>query len=322
MGWGGYSGYGFRPYVPVAVKKAQALKQAIALAKKQGRQSSPVKIEGRKIAKTFWGLAWCDNLASYSDFANRLPRGATYVRNGSVVDLVIKSGKIEALVAGSETYEVTIAITKLDKKTWTTIKQDCSAAIDSLLDLMAGKFSAGVMQRLTRQQDGLFPSPREIKLQCSCPDYSDCCKHIAAVMYGVGARLDRQPELLFELRGVDHQELVSAAVADDNLSRELAAGSDNALAGMDLGELFGIDLDSPAAVATPAVAPARRRSAKRAAEPTPAVPSKVEKAARKSTSKPTTKATATASLSRPVKKQRLAKPSLAKPKRAALKRAK
>ena len=243
MGWGRYDSQ-WAPYVPVGQKLAKAGKKAAQLAKQQGREPSPVKLTGRKIAATFWGKAWCDNLEAYSDYANRLPRGATYVRNGSVVDLVIKPRKVEALVAGSETYTVTIEISPLATTTWKTIKQDCSASIDSLLDLLGGRLSDGVMQRLTRQKDGLFPSPREIKMQCSCPDGSYCCKHLAAVMYGIGARLDNQPELLFLLRNVDHQELASQAVAEGNLDKELSGKSDGSLAGADLGAIFGIDLDS------------------------------------------------------------------------------
>lgn len=241
MGWGFY---GFREYVPAAQKRARGLKHAASVAKKEGRELSPVTIEGRKIAKTFWGLAWCDNLQRYSDFSNRLPRGATYVRNGSVLDLVIQPGRIEAIVAGSEAYTVKITITELSKATWQTIKRDCTTSIDSLLDLLAGKFSDGVMQRLTRRDDGLFPAPKEIKMQCSCPDSSYCCKHLAAVMYGVGSRLDKQPELLFTLRKVDPQELVSQAVSAGNLEHELA-GEPGTLNDQDLGALFGIELDLP-----------------------------------------------------------------------------
>ncbi len=247
MGWG-YSQWA--PYVPVAQKKNNAVKHAAQVAKKQGRQPAPVQLEGRKIATTFWGQAWCQNLEAYSDYANRLPRGATYVRNGSVVDLVIKPRNIEAIVAGSETYKITISIEGLAKPTWKKIKQECSASIDSLLDLLAGRFSDGVMQRLTRQKEGLFPSPKEIQMKCSCPDYSYCCKHLAAVMYGVAARLDKQPDLLFVLRDVDHQELVSQAVAEGNLDRELSGVSD-ALAGEDLGAIFGIELDVAPAPSKP-----------------------------------------------------------------------
>src|ERR1700704_5566360 len=101
--------YDWKPYVPVAARRAQAAQEAAKLAKK-GRQTSPVVIDGRKIAKTFWGEAWCDNLERYSDFANRLPRGRTYVRNGSVVDLRIAPGKVAALVSGSTVYEVRVSV--------------------------------------------------------------------------------------------------------------------------------------------------------------------------------------------------------------------
>ena len=154
MSWGDSQ---WAPYVPVAQKKANAVRHAAQLAKKQGREMAPVKLAGRKIATTFWGQSWCQNLEAYSDYANRLPRGATYVRNGSVVDLVIKPRSIEAIVAGSETYKITINIDGLAKPTWKKIKQECSASIDSLLDLLAGRFSDGVMQRLTRQQEGSVP---------------------------------------------------------------------------------------------------------------------------------------------------------------------
>ena len=253
-----YRHYGFQwaPYVPVARKRANATRYAQRIAKKQKRQPMPVAIQGRKIAKSFWGQAWCDNLEAYSDFANRLPRGATYVRNGSVADLVIKPGKIQAIVAGSEPYDVTITISELKKATWTRIKKECSASIDSLIDLLSGQLSDSIMQRLTQKNDGCFPAPAEIEMNCSCPDYSYCCKHIAATMYGVGARLDSQPELLFVLRKVDHQELVTQAVSKDNLDRELAGtgtANANSLADQDLSELFGIDLDadsSPPAIGT------------------------------------------------------------------------
>lgn len=268
MGWGRDYGSDWAPYVSVGQKLAQGRKLAETIAKKQGRKPSPVKIEGRKIAKTFWGVAWCDNLNAYSDFSNRLPRGATYVRNGSVADLVIKSRNIEAVVAGSKAYTVRITIDPLGKSDWKKIQADCSASIESLFDLMAGKFSNGVMQRLTQKADGLFPSPKQIKMSCSCPDYSYCCKHIAAVMYGVGNRLDSQPELLFLLRDVNHLELVSAAVSKQNLNKELSGQADASLEGVDLGELFGIDLNSESAPGTTSDVP--KSKSKRGAKKTAA----------------------------------------------------
>ncbi len=250
------------PYVSVGDKLNTAVRHATQLAKKQKREREPVSIQGRTIAKTFWGKAWCDNLTAYQDYSNRLPRGATYVRNGSVVDLIIKHRKIEAIVAGSTPYTVKIEITELDKSRWKAIRSECSESIDSLLDLLSGRLSDGVMKQLTDQTTGLFPSPREIRMSCSCPDSSRCCKHLAAVMYGVGARLDNQPELLFLLRGVDHQELVSQAIAAGNLDRELSS-INGGLDSQDLGAIFGIELEN--SVAEPAKPEKKKRTSKKVA---------------------------------------------------------
>jgi uncharacterized Zn finger protein len=253
MSWSGR----FAPYVPVAQRLAGAKKYAAAVAKKEHRSVAPVTIEGRKIANSFWGLAWCENLTRYSDYENRLPRGGTYVRNGSVVDLVISEGLIKALVGGSEVYTITIRIGTLAAGKWKQIKRECSQSIDSMLDLMQGKFDRAVMDRLTHKHQGLFPQPNEIKLDCSCPDDAGMCKHIAAVMYGVGHRLDSSPELLFRLRAVDHLELIRDAVSAENLDRAFAVGQDSALAGSDLGELFGIDLEVGFVPSEKQVRPAR-----------------------------------------------------------------
>lgn len=238
------SRYGYwPPYVPVAKRKAKAAAYAGQLAKREKRALSPVKIDGRKIASSFWGLAWCDNLEQYSDFANRLPRGRTYVRNGSVIDLQIDRGKIKSIVSGSEIYRIEIEIAVLKKTLWNRLKRDCSDSIDSLLDLVQGRFEQGVMQRLTQPNDGLFPQPKEIKMRCSCPDWAGLCKHLAATLYGVGARLDAAPELLFTLRGVDHLDLIREAVGTANLDRALDGTTAATLVDAELSEVFGIDIE-------------------------------------------------------------------------------
>ena len=238
---------------------------------------APVKITGREMAKTFWGRAWCSNLERYSDFANRLPRGRTYARNGSIVDLQITPGKITAVVSGSEIYDVKINIQPLRSERWKKLKQACSQSITSLMDLMQGRFSDGVMERLTRKDDGLFPAPSEIKIACSCPDWAYLCKHAAAVMYGVGARLDQEPELLFTLRDVDHLELISQAIAGDNLDRALGTDQAAALAGQDLGEMFGIELDTNVAPAPP---PSSKKASRRGRKPQAQAPGKKTPAAK------------------------------------------
>ncbi len=234
---GGY--YGYKPYVPVAQRRAQAAREVAKRAKK-GLVTTPICIEGRTITSTFWGKAWCTNLESYSDFANRLPRGRTYVRNGSVVHLAINGGQIKALVSGSELYEVQIDIAALPKPAWEVLKQECGGKVGTLVELLQGKLSKAVMELVTDRDRGLFPKPKEIKMRCSCPDYAGMCKHVAAVMYGVGNRLDRSPEMLFLLRGVDHQELIEQAIPTAPVPAESTAPT---IAAEDMGAIFGIEID-------------------------------------------------------------------------------
>ena len=243
MDYGDY--FGFRDYVSVGARRAQAAR-ALAKLQKKGRTISPVVIEGRQIARTFWGQAWCDNLERYSDFANRLPRGRSYVRNGSVVDLQVGPGSVTALVSGSTMYDVKVTVGAVPRSRWSAICADCSGAIDSLVELLQGRFSKGVMTRLCEEKAGLFPSPKEILFTCSCPDWASMCKHVAAVLYGIGARLDHQPELLFTLRKVDQQDLIANAGSDLSKKGRRPAGV-KVLASADLSEMFGIEM----AAATP-----------------------------------------------------------------------
>lgn len=201
--------WGWQPYVSAAQRRQKAARE-VEKQKKRGNALSPVVVEGRAIAKTFWGKAWCENLERYSDYANRLPRGRTYVRNGSVIDLKIGPGAIDALVSGSDLYRVALKVTPVSKARWKTLCTDCAGGIDSLVELLQGRFSKGVMERICLQGTGLFPSPKEIKLSCSCPDSAGMCKHVAAVLYGVGSRFDENPELLFRLHAVKAEELIVA----------------------------------------------------------------------------------------------------------------
>ena len=256
---------GWKPYVPVAQRQRQAARE-VEKRKKKGEIISPVVIEGNTIARTFWGKSWCENLERYSDYANRLPRGRTYVRNGSVVDLRIEKGAIHALVSGSSLYEVTLKIKPVAAEQWKAICADCTGAIESLVELLQGRFSKGVMERICRKGEGLFPAPGEIQLRCNCPDSAGMCKHIAAVLYGVGARLDRQPELLFRLRAVDEKDLIAGAAAGIPLSKQVPGGA-KVLDSEDLGDLFGLDMagrESPV-VAKRAAAVVKKRVATPAA---------------------------------------------------------
>ncbi len=261
-------------YINAATRRAQAAR-AVQRLTKNGRALSPVKITGRLIARTFWGQAWCKHLEELGDYANRLPRGRTYLRNGSVLDLQISSGRIKARVMGSMLYEQTIQIAPLPPARWAALKTACAGQIDSLVELLQGRLSAGVMKIITDPESGLFPSSREIKKTCSCPDSAGLCKHLAAVLYGVGAQLDERPELLFVLRGVDHLDLIGTATAAPSL-----AGDAPAFANDQLAELFGIEM---ATLPTPSAAPAPSASvpatAKRASKAKTTV--KAKPAARK-----------------------------------------
>ena len=230
----------WRPYVPVAQKRRQA-ERKLAKLKKPGQSVAPVRIEGRTIAKSFWGRSWCTNLERYSDFESRIPRGRTYVRNGSVLDLQIARGEVAAMVAGSSLYKVKITIAPVTAARWKAICRDCAGAIDSVVELLQGRLASGVMDRVCRQGDGLFPSPEEIKLSCSCPDWADMCKHVAAALYGVGARLDERPQLLFVLRGVDENDLLANAGQDLALTGA-GPGAAKILDDSDVAALFGLEM--------------------------------------------------------------------------------
>jgi uncharacterized Zn finger protein len=231
--------YGYAPYVPVAKRRAKAQKQLEKM-KKKGLNVQPIQLTGRKIADSFWGKGWCDHMESFSDYANRLPRGRTYVRNGSVCHLEIQGGGIKAIVSGSVLYSVSITISPLAKKKWDAVKSACTGRIGSLIDLLRGKLDSGVMEVVSDRKDGLFPQPGEIKFDCDCPDWAGMCKHVAAVLYGVGARLDHSPEMLFLLRGVNHEELVDVSAAITGAAK--TGTSRRRIAATGLADVFGVEM--------------------------------------------------------------------------------
>jgi uncharacterized Zn finger protein len=238
-----YSRRSLWPTYVSAAEKRELARKAVAKLKKSGEILEPVEIQGRKIARSFWGQAWCENLEAYSDYSNRLPRGRTYVRNGSVLDLKISAGRVQAKVNGSSLYRVDIKISALPSAAWKALVLSNSGQISTIMELLEGRISEAVMLRVTDQHTGLFPKPREISFDCSCPDIAGMCKHIAAVMYGIGHRLDERPELLFVLREVDQSELIQAASSSEQLltaGRSIGHGIDE---DEDLSALFGIDIE-------------------------------------------------------------------------------
>jgi uncharacterized Zn finger protein len=224
--------YDWMPYVSVGERRRKAERAAAKV-----QDSAPVIIKGNRIAQTFWGKAWCENLEHYSDYANRLPRGRTYVRSGCVIDLKITRGVVNALVSGSRIYDVQVAVAPIPKQRWKAVCHDVAGQIGSLVSLVKGEFDKTVMERLCQQKTGLFPQPAEIKFNCNCPDSARMCKHISAVLYGIGARLDENPELLFVLRDVNQQDLIASAgqqMTKPKTARLLESGN--------LSEIFGIEI--------------------------------------------------------------------------------
>lgn len=313
----------FPEYVPVAARKAKAAATAAKLAK--GKTAlSPVVLAGHKIADTFWGKAWCKNIESYQDFENRLPRGRSYVRSGAVIDLQIAKGEVTALVCGSQRtpYKIKIAIAPLAPSRWEYLKRSCLGKIGSLVSLIQGKLSAETLALLCDRENGIFPAPAEIKMDCSCPDWADLCKHLAAVLYGIGARLDADPSLFFVLRGVDQNELISAEVVDA-LTANVASEIDES----QLANVFGVDFDTSATLAvaesgpTTAIEPdavpsppkTKKRTSSKKASPAPE-PEAASSASMKTTRASTKKAPPAA---KPKTKAKPAEKAKAAPKRSA-----
>lgn len=236
---------GFPEYVSVADQKKRSLKVYEKLRKKNP-YIKPVFLDSKVIAKTFWGKAWCEHLKSYADYENRLGRGRSYVRVNAVCHLEIEAGKITATVSGSSVYQMTIRVEPLSQTKWGNIKNTSAGKISTLLDILQGKLPKDLIHSLCDVENGLFPDLNDLTFSCSCPDDAQMCKHIAAALYGVGNRLDKEPELLFLLRQVNAEELLGSAQLEnafDN-ARLNDTQDDLLLENDDLGALFGIELDS------------------------------------------------------------------------------
>lgn len=259
MAWGRQS-RGSNSWFKQSTKEEQqqsAEKMKRALEKKK-IELSPVSVPGRTIVKSWWGKAWTDNLERYADYESRLPRGRSYVRAGTVIDLKMGAGRVDAMVAGSKAtpYRITVTFDPLAAPMKKRISEACSGRIGSLSDLLSGKIP-DEMKVLFTQKGGLFPTPKEIHFHCSCPDWASMCKHVAAVMYGIGVRIDEQPELFFQLRGVEMAALVTQAIVEQTeaLAEGAVRSSRRVMASDDLSALFGIEMD---AVLVAETAPVKR----------------------------------------------------------------
>ncbi len=241
--------YGWKPYESVASKRAKAKRQLETMSKK-GHNLEPVTVEGNKMALSWWGKAWNANLVRYSDYSNRIGRGRSYLRNGSVLDLKIEKGLITSLVQGSSTkpYEVEIKIDRISPKKLKTISRKCEKKIGSMQELLNGKFPKELEDVFMTKGDGLFPAPKEIKFNCSCPDWAHMCKHVAATLFGVGVKLDRDPSLFFKLRSVEMESLVSTVAEKQvkGLLRKKPVKSSRIMDSDDLSDVFGVDMEEKA----------------------------------------------------------------------------
>ena len=238
----------YPPYVSVAEKKQKAAKKLKHLQKKMP-DIKPIILTGTALAQTWWGKSWNKNLERYADYNNRIGRGRSYVRHGAVLDLQIAEGLVMALIQGSASkpYQVKICIKPIGAPQWSAMKKQCEVQLKSLHDLLIGKFSKDLSDVFLAERSGLFPTPQEISFDCTCPDWASMCKHVAAALYGIGARLDETPSLFFTLRGVRIDDLVTETIqgATAELLSKAAQKSARAVDDADLSSLFGIDLDTP-----------------------------------------------------------------------------
>ena len=230
-------GFYSQPTTSELKRKSEASR---ASAEKKGKRLEPVVIQGRKIAKSWWGRAWCDNLERYADYESRLDRGKRYVKTGAVIDLSITKGRIQAKVQGSRKtpYKVEIRISPLSEERCQEILQKCGKRVETLEKLLSGDFPEELKELFT-QRGGLFPSSREISFSCSCPDWALMCKHVAAVLYGIGARLDENPSLFFELRGIEMGRFIDVAIAN-RVERMLKNAGRTSSRTMDEGDIRGL----------------------------------------------------------------------------------
>ena len=263
----------FPRYVSVAEKKAKAARKLKKL-KKNNPAIQPIVLESSAIAKTWWGKSWNLNLERYADYSNRIGRGRSYVRHGAVLDLQISAGQVKSLVQGSRTkpYTVTVKIKGITKRIWQNMKAACAGKLDSLPELLSGKFPKALGEVFTAQGRGLFPSPQEIGFDCSCPDWAYMCKHVAATLYGIGTRLDDDAGLFFKLRKVKIDDLIQQTLKDQSykLLDKAAKMGTGKIAESELSGMFGIDmeetmdLDLPETTKkAPAKTPVKKSAAKR-----------------------------------------------------------
>ena len=210
---------------------------------------NPVETSGmtkQEICSSWWGKSWCENLERYAEWANRINLGRGYARKGAVVDLKINGGDIHAFVFGSRSdpYEVKVKIYPIPFKRQQEIEKFAAGRIQNLEELISGNFPEG-LKDIFFQKGVLFPRPDEIDFSCTCADMSYMCRHVIAALYGIGVRLDSNPLIFFEMRGIDTEKFISNIV-NGKIEKMLANVnnySPRILKDADLIELFNVDID-------------------------------------------------------------------------------
>ena len=220
----------FSPRLKAADLEKQA---ATRLAEYQaaGEELHPVVNKTRKLARNFWGSAWMKQLALCESGGMCLAPGRTLLRHACVLHVDIQPGSISALVSAEEVFEVELKLESLDEERLDRLAATCSGHIDSLLSLMQGKVDEAVLQQLCHPENGLLPTPEDWHMHCTCPDWAEPCPHAAAAIYAAGCLIDEKPELLFTLRGIQPEALLSAPAPANEIDADK------------LSAMFGIDLD-------------------------------------------------------------------------------
>ncbi len=209
----------------------------LAELKAEGRDVHPVKASGRNLAKKFWGKAWMRSLAELELYYNTLSQGRTRLRSGCVLDVQVSPGQIEALVMGEYLYEIRIEAAPPEAEQVADLRERCAGQIGSWIDLLKGEVSNDLMAILSEPESGLFPRPEEWRFSCTCTDWADMCKDVAAVLYAFGVLLDDQPELLFTLRNMRAEDLIPAAPTAAADGEDMLKADDDKLS-----DIFGIEL--------------------------------------------------------------------------------
>jgi len=171
-----------------------------------------IRLESTKMGATWWSKKWISLLDSFG-WSNRLARGRRYARSGQVVNVTINPGVITAKVQGTRSipYDVVISIPPFTTSQWTKIFKELDAQAIYTAKLLASEMPSDIEDVFTRAQVSLFPqSKRDLTTECSCPDSANPCKHIAAVYYVIGEEFDRDPFLIFHLRGRSKEQILEA----------------------------------------------------------------------------------------------------------------